>query len=1340
MTADTRRRRPPVRPGAAQLQRFLELGTDPFFVLDAQTLAVTMVNPAGDAIAASGAPPLGRPLPDLAVDGDCERMRAELRRCVATGEGLEFDARMQAGEGGSAPCIRWRACADAEQALIYVHGARLRDPRVEGPCAADRAQLALESAGIGLLDWDLGDDRVVWNEACFDILGLPRGRAALTPEALFERVHAGDEPRVRASFRRAIEAGEPCNDTFRVLRPDATLRWVRASARVFRRPGGGPGRLIGTLFDVTAIKVVEQTARDREQWMRLVQDAAGIASFEWDLQADAKVSSSNLATLYGRDAPVACLDDVVETVLAADRARVQAALEAVRAGRADGFELEFRVALADGGIRWLSSRGRLQGDTRDGRRRVLGVVRDVTAERNARTATEDSERRLRMAQRAARFAVWECDLVAGTETLTGDCASLFGTDAPIRRGGDVLALVHAQDRDAVARRVQDAIARGEPGYEVEFRVPWPDGQVRWLAARGAIHRGPGGIAERVVGIVFDVTERREQDQRLRASEERYRGLFQASPDAICLLDADTLEVVDMNDAFCRTYGRERDQVLGRTPAEFAVDAAVATSRLRGTQPYRRRAWHRRGDGSVFPVDVAASPLSYGGRHYRVVFNRDVSDVVRAERGLRESEEMYRGLFEASVDAIAVIDADDFRILDVNSAWGRVYGCRREDAVGHDLLKFSAEPQVSRQALAGDVPFSRLGLHRRADGRTFPVEVAVARYSVGGRPVLVSVNRDLTERLHAEQRLRESEDRYRHLFESSHDAVMVIDPQTLRIVDFNEAVCRTYGYGRAELGGRDLRDLAADPQAGDASLLPQTPELARRLHRRRDGSVFPVEMVVSSYRQGGRQAIAAIVRDVSERERAQARLLDTVSALRATLEATADGIVVVDLQRRITAHNRKYQDIWGVPDAIMAQGEARAALARSLQNLHDPDTYRALVEQLYGEPTANAAMTLHFVDGRVVEASTQPQVREGVPIGRVWSFRDISARVEFERRLKMTQTALDRALDAVFFLRPDGRLLYVNEAMCRQLGYAEDELLRLRVTDFDAALDAAQVRRSWEQISREGRLSFESVYRRRDGSEFPVEIAAHWLSFDGTEFSCVFARDITERRQAQDRLRRAGAELALAEERERKELARGLHDHVVQDLALIKIRLGTLAPAAGTPAREPYEEIRALVDKAVHDARSLLFEISPPVLYELGLTPALEWLAERFTGETGIECDIHCHGLAVELPQALQVLLFQVVRELLSNVRKHAQARQVSVDCRFTAEALRIEVRDDGVGFDADALARASAAAGFGLFSVRDRLELAGGGLDLVSSAGAGTVATVHVPLQAGRAGARRHRG
>jgi two-component system, NarL family, sensor kinase len=216
---------------------------------------------------------------------------------------------------------------------------------------------------------------------------------------------------------------------------------------------------------------------------------------------------------------------------------------------------------------------------------------------------------------------------------------------------------------------------------------------------------------------------------------------------------------------------------------------------------------------------------------------------------------------------------------------------------------------------------------------------------------------------------------------------------------------------------------------------------------------------------------------------------------------------------------------------------------------------------------------------------------------------------------------------------------------------------------------------------------------------------------------------------QEELRSLATELALSEQRERRRIAQALHDRIGQVLALINIRIGALLESVPTKdLSDSLREIRTLVSESITQTRSLTFDLSPPILYELGFEAALEWLAERIQQQYALVVKIFCREKEMPLSTEWRATLFGAIRELLINVGKHAKSPTARVMLKKRSDEIVVSVEDEGIGMDpAKRMSAKPGAEGFGLFSIRERLDFMGGRVEVSSKRGKGTCVTLFVP-------------
>ena len=264
-----------------------------------------------------------------------------------------------------------------------------------------------------------------------------------------------------------------------------------------------------------------------------------------------------------------------------------------------------------------------------------------------------------------------------------------------------------------------------------------------------------------------------------------------------------------------------------------------------------------------------------------------------------------------------------------------------------------------------------------------------------------LEQEIIRRSQAEEALRESEERFRALVEHAADAFFLHDLEG-RLIDVNHRACESLGYTREELLNLSVPDFEINFTSEEFA--PRWKQLARGeaialngVHQRKDGTTFPVEVSIGLLELGSQQFILALARDITERKQAQEKLERTLSLLRATLDSTADGILVTE-KGKIVSFNRKFVEMWRLPESVVVSQAEEQALEFVRDQLKYPECFLAKVRELYGQPEAKSLDVIEFKDGRFFERYSQPQKVGENHVGRVWSFRDITERKQAEKQL------------------------------------------------------------------------------------------------------------------------------------------------------------------------------------------------------------------------------------------------------------------------------------------------------------------------------------------------------
>ncbi|MFW6180156.1 MAG: PAS domain-containing sensor histidine kinase [Spirochaetota bacterium] len=335
-----------------------------------------------------------------------------------------------------------------------------------------------------------------------------------------------------------------------------------------------------------------------------------------------------------------------------------------------------------------------------------------------------------------------------------------------------------------------------------------------------------------------------------------------------------------------------------------------------------------------------------------------------------------------------------------------------------------------------------------------------------------------------------------------------------------------------------------------------------------------------------------------------------------------------------------------------------------------------------------------------------------------------------------RTMAERSLEGILIVRR-GRVLFANQPAARLLGAGSPEnLVGADTADLVEPVSRRHAR-SLVTLSSCGVARTELAVRRIDGGVIEVEAAAAPVLYQGYRAVQAVFREITDRKRLerevsryQRRLRRLAAQISSVADRERRQLAGNIHDTVGQLLGLVQIKLDMLrGEGLHGDAEDLVDELKIIVESAIEQTRNLTYELSPPVLRQLGLDAALEWLAETCARRYGFVCRVRDDGKPKPIPDDLKMFLYQSVRELVHNAAKHAAPRLVTVTSTRLNGSVKITVEDDGSGFDTGALAvQMEIHGGYGLFAIRVRLEEWGGHLLIDSEPGEGTAVTMIAPL------------
>jgi PAS domain S-box-containing protein len=619
--------------------------------------------------------------------------------------------------------------------------------------------------------YDPAGGPIYWSEEMFRIYAVDPQQGFPTRAQRDTRIHPEDLENVRQARHEMLHKKVDSEFEHRIVLPDGRVRHVHVLGHPVLNPAGEVLETVGTTVDITERKRAEEMLRERADLLNLTHDTI----FVMDIEGVIGYWNRGAEEQYGWTAEQAVgrvVHDLLKTVFLMPLAEIKA--EVIRANRWEGELVHTRK---DGTQAVVASRWALQRDSKGAPVAILETNNDVTERKHAEEALRQSEAYLTEAQRLSHTGSWAFDVATGKYIYwSEELFRIFGFDPQEGVGTleEVIRRFHPEDLNRWKENFERSL-REKVDTSCECRFVIPDGTVKFFhLVRHPVLSDAGEVVQ-LVGTTMDITDRKRAEQELHESETRFRTFVDHAGDAFLVYDLEHRTIVDVNREACESLGYTRQDLIGQTPLSFHPDSyhaemeSIAERAVAGETVIDTH-WHRRKDGTVFPVEVHTSLVSYAGRRFLLMIARDISDRLRAEKELRESEQRYRTLFDKANDAIFLENERD-EIIEVNQRACALLGYSREELLRMKVPDLQA-PEVRGQVgsvIHGetekhrDASFEGIDLHR--SGRQIPVDVTNTRISDRGQELILSIVRDISERKRAEEqreRLRQLEAELAHM--------------------------------------------------------------------------------------------------------------------------------------------------------------------------------------------------------------------------------------------------------------------------------------------------------------------------------------------------------------------------------------------------------------------------------------------------------------------------------------------------------------------------------------------------------------------------------------------------
>lgn len=607
----------------------------------------------------------------------------------------------------------------------------------------------------------------------------------------------------------------------------------------------------------------------------------------------------------------------------------------------------------------------------------------------------------------------------------------------------------------------------------------------------------------------DISERKKRELEILESEERYRALFSASRDPVILIDQQTGRIIEGNEAACRAYRYQRYDFALLHLTDISIEPGKALQFLQNPVPFIPKGYHRRSDGTRFPVEISTAVIEIKDRTVIIATIKDISEKIRAEETIHQIQRNFEAFFNTIDEMLFVLDENGV-ILEVNKTVIKKLGYSHGDLIGVPVIRLHPPERqedavrIVSEMIEGQTAFCPIPLITRS-GEVIPVETSVSLGVWNDNPAIFGVSKDISL-------LCRSEEKFSKSFHRCSTPRAISTYKEGRFIEVNESFLKTLGYSREEVIGKTSAEL------GLFSSLETREQIIRLTEdnnpvatqevfvRTKDGSVKNGLFSATKVQIGDELHLLTSMVDITDLRRAEQEFRESEKRYRTLLETLSEGIWAIDVEGITTYVNPKMEQMLGYGPGEM--------IGRHLFSFMD-ETGVAIAEEYMSRRKAGLSEKHEFEflknDGTRVYTNLETvpiQDTKGICLGAIAGVTDISRQKYKDKIIQEKEDQLRSIFNSSPFAlilveEQSGSIFDANRAALLMYGYEHEEIIQLKNTDLSAEPD-----KTWQATQNPVKRVPLIYHIRKDRTIFPVDISATSLTLQDIPYILVTIRDMS----------------------------------------------------------------------------------------------------------------------------------------------------------------------------------------------------------------------------------------